>query len=139
MGARREPAVRPAPASRCAGGNARRRRYGSGSRRARGPRSGQAAFSRSLASGGPEPLAIVALARHLEPVLVAQVPADRVLEPRGEIEARLPAELRADLGGVDRIAPVMSRPVRDEANEVAARAERGGSADAVDRVADEPN
>src|SRR6476620_5673466 len=50
----------------------------------------------------------------LPPCLVVQEPADGVVQPLLEIVARPPAELAADLRGVDCIARVMTRAVGHE-------------------------
>src|SRR5262249_20332767 len=51
----------------------------------------------------------------LAPGAVVQVPADGGRDPGREVVARLPAQLGPRLGVVDGVAPVVPRPVGDEA------------------------
>src|SRR5262245_46814782 len=61
----------------------------------------------------------------LPPLRVLDVPADRGLEPLLEGPARGPAELGADPRRVDRVAPVVSRSILDEADEALRLLQRG--------------
>src|SRR5271157_789730 len=71
-------------------------------------------------SGRPsQPLARVALRRDLRaPRPVREVPVDRFREARLERFGRPPSELALELRAVDRVPPVMARPVRDEIDQV---------------------
>src|ERR1700752_1057278 len=53
----------------------------------------------------------------LQPNGMGWVPADGRGQRLLEAEARLPAELGADLRGVDRVAPVVAGPILDEADQ----------------------
>src|SRR5207302_3532103 len=57
--------------------------------------------------------------RHrVAPCLVIEVPAHGLANAGGEGLPRRPAELALDLGGIDRIAPVVAEPVLHEGDEV---------------------
>src|ERR1051326_9446313 len=61
--------------------------------------------------------AILSALHRPPPRLVRPVPIDRALERVGEGVRRLPAGLAADLGGVERVTPVVSRAIGDAAHE----------------------
>ena len=51
------------------------------------------------------------------PVLIVQIPVDRLTNAGVKIVFRLPAKLRLDLGRIDRISAVMTRTILDVADQ----------------------
>src|SRR5690242_3434537 len=71
-----------------------------------------------------EPLAAInATANALPPAAIGEIPLDRLAQAGFEAFARLPAEIGGDLCGIDRIAKVVSRAVRHERDQRAARSD----------------
>src|SRR5262249_11413120 len=63
----------------------------------------------------PQSAAIVPPRLHLlAPVAMFEVPEDSVAESALERMTRRPSELAANLGGVDRVAPIVARTIRHE-------------------------
>jgi hypothetical protein len=54
------------------------------------------------------------------PILVIEIPVHGLLEPAFERHGAALVDLVRELAGIDRIAPIMSRPVSDKADECAA-------------------
>ena len=64
----------------------------------------------------PQPLPAILAALHpLDPAGIVQIPLDRPPQAGLEIVLRLPAQLAADLAGVDGVAAVVAGPVLDVA------------------------
>src|SRR5258705_8030619 len=61
-----------------------------------------------------DPVAVRACGDIADPILIVQIPADRLAQARVETLARRPAEVAPDLAGVDRVAPVVARPILHE-------------------------
>src|SRR5262245_49160116 len=92
-------------------------------------------MSRSGLREQPEALAgINLLAQGAPPPLVIEIPSYRLLDSRLERLFRTPTEFRLEFGGVDRIAPIVTRPVSDEGNQRGVGL--GGRAQAVENRAD---
>src|SRR3546814_15055348 len=65
----------------------------------------------------PQPVAGIApVADRRPPPAIVEIPVDRLREPAGKALLRPPAQLALDLRRVDRVAPVVPRPVGDDAN-----------------------
>src|SRR5580704_17834640 len=62
------------------------------------------------------------LAQRPPPPFVVEIPADRLLDAALESLERAPAEFALELGRVDGVAPVVSRPVGDEGDKGFVRA-----------------
>ena len=63
-------------------------------------------------------LLVVAARDVVEPFLVVEVPAHRLLDTFFELQARLPAQLLLELGGVDGVAGVVAQAVRHVGDQV---------------------
>src|SRR5579885_2613468 len=75
-------------------------------------------FRHSRGHALPQPLAAVAAVQHAPaPGLVGEVPVDGLGEPALETLRRPPAELRLELGRVDRVAAIVPRTVLDETDQ----------------------
>src|SRR5580700_3341443 len=64
-------------------------------------------------------LAVTGVANGFPPVLVIEIPAHGLLDSGLEIVPRAPAEFAFDLGGIDRIAAIVTGTVLHEGDEVA--------------------
>src|SRR5689334_306905 len=85
-------------------------------------------------AGEAETSAVIAALDLLPPGGVRDVPVDRGLEPALEARLRLPAERALGVAGVDRVAQIVARPVRHEADQAIARAGGIGHAAVEDRA-----
>src|SRR5262245_39461741 len=84
-----------------------------------------------------KPLAIIALAANrLPPPFVGEIPVDRPRQARLETFLRRPSEFALDFGRVDRVAPVVPRPVRDIGYQIAIRFASRTRALGVENVTD---
>src|SRR3546814_1829255 len=85
----------------------------------------------------PQPVAGIApVADRRPPPAIVEIPVDRLREPAGKALLRPPAQLALDLRRVDRVAPVVPRPVGDEANQIAPRPPARRRHALVEQVAD---
>src|ERR1043166_2120456 len=89
----------------------------------------------SALSPEPQSLPLVPPALNLfAPVAVLEIPAHRLLQSRLERVSRLPSELAADLGRIDRIPAIVTRTIGHERLQLSMGS--GGRCELVHRVAD---
>src|SRR5690606_10953410 len=66
----------------------------------------------------PQPFTLIGAAGNaVDPQAVRQIPRDGRREPLFECPKRLPAEFPANLAGIDRVAPIVARPIGHKIDE----------------------
>src|SRR5581483_4464846 len=79
---------------------------------------------------------IDAAANALPPIAIVEIPLHGLAQSGFHRLARTPAELAADLAGIDRVTQVVARPIGNELNQALALADFGIGRQLVDQRAD---
>src|SRR6516165_7015815 len=83
---------------------------------------GRQRLPRSPVTAGPESLAPIRLVPdRLPPPTVREIPGDRLAKPGAKGLGRFPTQLAADLGAIHGVAPVVTRAISNEDDQVLMR------------------
>src|SRR3981081_4940360 len=83
-----------------------------------------------------QPLTVVPARHSLDPIFIVKIPVHGLAYAVFKVLVRFPPQFPLDFAGVNRITPVMTRPILDEGDELAVRHHRVVRPELVEKGAD---